>query len=79
MEMLKYAIVDPYPISYSRSYMLNNIVSEFSQCLLTRSSHQVIGLHYHADGQHYHFVWGPDRYSNASEDDDVRRAYYTRQ
>jgi NAD-dependent dihydropyrimidine dehydrogenase PreA subunit len=41
--------------------------------------HQVIGLHYHADGQHYHFVWGPGRYSNASEDDDVREAYYTRQ
>jgi hypothetical protein len=22
-------------------------------------NHQVIGRHSHADGEHYHFVWGP--------------------
>ena len=27
-------------------------------------SHHVIGKHKHADGEHYHFVWGPGR-SNA--------------
>ena len=24
-------------------------------------SHQVIGKHKHADGEHFHFVWGPGR------------------
>ena len=24
-------------------------------------NHQVIGKHKHADGKHYHFVWGPGR------------------
>ena len=25
------------------------------------TNHQVIGKHNHADGEHFHFVWGPGR------------------
>lgn len=42
------------------------------------TNHKVIGVHNHADGQHYHFVWGPGSFSDASEDTDVKEAYYTR-
>ena len=39
-------------------------------------NHHTIGKHKHADGEHYHFVWGPGR-SNAetSTKPDVQAAY----
>jgi NAD-dependent dihydropyrimidine dehydrogenase PreA subunit len=81
MEMLKYAIVDHIPLAIQDHICLiilsPNLAMPIDQEFPTH--HQVIGLHYHADGQHYHFMRGPGGYSNASEDDDVREAYYTRQ
>jgi hypothetical protein len=36
-------------------------------------NHQVIGRHNHADGKHYHFVWGPGGPSDAASNQDVRK------
>ena len=41
-------------------------------------NHQVIGKHKHADGEHFHFVWGPGRAVEASEKEEVRKAYEDR-
>ncbi|MGA9149696.1 MAG: hypothetical protein WBZ36_03880 [Candidatus Nitrosopolaris sp.] len=41
-------------------------------------NHQVIGIHKHSDGQHYHFVWGPGRLADAAENEDVKAAYAAR-
>jgi NAD-dependent dihydropyrimidine dehydrogenase PreA subunit len=41
-------------------------------------NYQVIGKHKNSDGQHFHFVWGPGRVSNAAEDENVKAAYLTR-
>src|SRR5205807_5904449 len=41
-------------------------------------NHQVIGRHNHADGKHYHFVWGPGSPSDASSNEEVRAAYADR-
>ncbi|HMH11253.1 MAG TPA: ferredoxin, partial [Candidatus Nitrosopolaris rasttigaisensis] len=41
-------------------------------------NHQVIGRHNHADGKHYHFVWGPGSPSDASSNEEVRAAYAAR-
>lgn len=42
------------------------------------SNHQVIGKHDHADGQHFHFVWGPGNPSDAAANQDVKAAYAAR-
>jgi len=39
---------------------------------------QVIGRHYHADGQHYHFIWGPGSISDVAANEDVKAAYAAR-
>jgi hypothetical protein len=39
---------------------------------------QLIGRHNHADGQHYHFVWGPGSISDAAANEDVRATYAAR-
>jgi hypothetical protein len=36
-------------------------------------NHQVIGRHNHADGKHYHFVWGPGSPSDASSNEEVEQ------
>ena len=36
---------------------------------------QVIGRHYHADGQHYHFIWGPGSISDVAANEDVMPAH----
>lgn len=41
-------------------------------------NHQPIGIHRNADGQHYHFVWGPGKVGEAAENDDVKAAYASR-
>jgi NAD-dependent dihydropyrimidine dehydrogenase PreA subunit len=42
-------------------------------------NHQVIGKHKHADGEHYHFVWGPGRSdAETSTKPEVQEAYKTR-
>ena len=41
-------------------------------------NHQVIGKHKHADGQHFHFVWGPGRAAEAAENEAVTQAYEAR-
>ena len=41
-------------------------------------NHQVIGKHQHADGEHFHFVWGPGRAAEAAENEEVRKAYEAR-
>ncbi|NAL78771.1 4Fe-4S dicluster domain-containing protein [Nitrososphaera sp. AFS] len=41
-------------------------------------NHQVIGKHDHADGQHFHFVWGPGNPSDAAANPDVKAAYAAR-
>ena len=39
-------------------------------------NHHVIGKHKHADGEHYHFVWGPGRSdAETSTKPDVQAAY----
>ncbi len=42
-------------------------------------NHQVIGKHKHADGQHFHFVWGPGRAdAETSTNAEVQEAYKAR-
>ena len=42
-------------------------------------NHQVIGKHKHADGEHYHFVWGPGRSdAETSTKPEVQEAYKAR-
>ena len=41
-------------------------------------NHQPIGKHLHADGQHFHFVWGPGKEGEAAENQDVKSAYQVR-
>jgi len=41
-------------------------------------NHQVIGKHEHADGEHFHFVWGPGKTAEAAEDENVKKAYEER-
>jgi hypothetical protein len=37
-------------------------------------NHQVIGKHNHANGEHYHFVWGPGRtYAETSTKPEFRK------
>jgi hypothetical protein len=39
-------------------------------------NHQVIGKHKHADGEHFHFVWGPGREdAETSTKPEVQEAY----
>ena len=40
--------------------------------------YQVIGKHKNADGENYHYVWGPGRLSDASENEDATAAYAAR-
>jgi hypothetical protein len=42
-------------------------------------NHQVIGKHQHSDGQHFHFVWGPGRAVEASENEEVKKSYDARE
>ena len=35
-------------------------------------NYQVIGKHRNADGQNYHYVWGPGRLSDAAENEEAR-------
>jgi NAD-dependent dihydropyrimidine dehydrogenase PreA subunit len=39
---------------------------------------QPIGKHQHADGEHFHFVWGPGASKEALENEEVKSAYQTR-
>ena len=42
-------------------------------------NHQVIGKHNHADGEHFHFVWGPGRSdAETSTKPEVQEAYKVR-
>jgi hypothetical protein len=41
-------------------------------------NHQVIGKHSHADGEHFHFVWGPGRTVKAAENEEVKKSYEAR-
>ena len=34
-------------------------------------NHQAIGKHKNADGQNYHYVWGPGRLSDAAENEEA--------
>ena len=38
-------------------------------------NHKVIGIHRHADGRNYHYVWGPGKVGEAAENDQVKAAY----
>lgn len=38
-------------------------------------NYQVIGKHKNADGQNYHYVWGPGRPSDAAENEEAIAAY----
>ena len=40
--------------------------------------YQVIGKHKNADGENYHYVWGPGRLSDASENEEATAAYAAR-
>jgi NAD-dependent dihydropyrimidine dehydrogenase PreA subunit len=39
-------------------------------------NHQVIGKHKHADGEHFHFVWGPgmSAVAEAEENEEVNKS-----
>jgi hypothetical protein len=42
-------------------------------------NHQTIGKHKHADGEHFHFVWGPGRSdAETSTKSEVQEAYKAR-
>jgi NAD-dependent dihydropyrimidine dehydrogenase PreA subunit len=41
-------------------------------------NHQPIVKHQHADGEQFHFVWGPGRAAEATENEEVKSAYQTR-
>ncbi len=42
-------------------------------------NHKVIGMHRHADGEHFHFVWGPGKDDGeSSTDQNVQKAYKER-
>jgi NAD-dependent dihydropyrimidine dehydrogenase PreA subunit len=41
-------------------------------------NNQPIGKHQHADGEHFHFVWGPGASKEALENEEVKSAYQTR-
>jgi NAD-dependent dihydropyrimidine dehydrogenase PreA subunit len=42
-------------------------------------NHHVIGKHKHADGEHFHFVWGPGRAdAESSQNPEVQQAYSQR-
>jgi NAD-dependent dihydropyrimidine dehydrogenase PreA subunit len=42
------------------------------------ANHHVIGKHKNADGEHYHFVWGPGKVADAAENPEVKAAYAAR-
>ena len=35
-------------------------------------NYQVIGKIQHADGEHYHFMWGPGKLKEAAENEEVK-------
>ena len=37
-------------------------------------NHQVICKHKHADGEHFHFVWGPGRAAESAENEEVKKS-----
>jgi NAD-dependent dihydropyrimidine dehydrogenase PreA subunit len=41
-------------------------------------NNQVIGKHKHADGEHFHFVWGPGRTAEAAAKEEVIKSYEER-
>jgi len=41
-------------------------------------NHKVIGKHKLADGEHFHFVWGPGKIGEAAESNEVKAAYAAR-
>jgi hypothetical protein len=41
-------------------------------------NNQVIGKHKHADGEHFHFVWGPGRMAEAAAKEEVIKSYEER-
>jgi len=41
-------------------------------------NYQVIGKIPHADGEHYHFMWGPGKLKEAAENEEVKSAYAAR-
>ncbi|MGI0101812.1 MAG: 4Fe-4S dicluster domain-containing protein [Nitrosotalea sp.] len=42
-------------------------------------NHKVVGIHKHADREHFHFVWGPGKEDGeSSTDDNVQNAYKQR-
>lgn len=38
-------------------------------------NHQVIGKHSLSDDEHYHYVWGPGRAAEATENEEVKAAF----
>ncbi len=41
-------------------------------------NHKVTGIHRHANPDYFHFVWGPGRLADASDDENVKNAYAAR-
>ena len=41
-------------------------------------NHQVIGKIQLSDGEHFHYMWGPGKQSEASENEEVKAAYAAR-
>ena len=41
-------------------------------------NHQAIGKHKNADGQNYHYVWGPGRLSDAAENEEAIASLYSK-
>ena len=41
-------------------------------------NHNAIGMHRNADGQNYHFVWGPGKGGEAAQNEQVKAAYAAR-
>ena len=41
-------------------------------------NHQVIGKHSLSDDEHYHYVWGPGRAAEATENEEVKAAFAAR-
>jgi len=42
------------------------------------TKYSAIGKHKNADGEHFHFVWGPGQPAEAAENSDVKAAYESR-
>ena len=41
-------------------------------------NHQVIGQIKHADGEHFHYLWGPGKLSEAAENAEVKEAFQSK-